>query len=112
GAGDLITEIQVANLQPSDRIVGAPGTYSTSGFVVFGGAGAFPSVGTLPGLNANSTYHPSGALDPDPLYIGILGQLGPLDNGNEVPEPASLALWGLVSAAGAAWGYRRRLVKA
>jgi hypothetical protein len=34
-------------------------------------------------------------------------------NGAEVPEPASLALWGLVSAAGAAWGYRRRrLVKA
>jgi hypothetical protein len=30
-------------------------------------------------------------------------------NANEqVPEPASLALWGLVSAAGAAYGYRRR----
>lgn len=29
-------------------------------------------------------------------------------NNAEVPEPASLALWGLVSAAGAAWGYRRR----
>lgn len=26
----------------------------------------------------------------------------------EVPEPASLAIWGLVSATGAAWSYRRR----
>jgi hypothetical protein len=31
-----------------------------------------------------------------------------LNGAAEVPEPASLALWGLVSAAGAVYGYRRR----
>jgi hypothetical protein len=42
----------------------------------------------------------------------IVGNAGVTAAGAEVPEPASLALWGLVSAAGAAYGYRRRrLVK-
>ncbi len=78
--------------------------------------------------SSNSLVHSWTLSDPADIISGIGGnrygwfdfnQFGPLAFDNslleltpasaaEVPEPASLALWGLVSAAGAAFGYRRR----
>ena len=85
-SGALIDEIQVANLQSSDRILDFA-TYALSGEVVFGnptGLNAKPSVGQLPGMNPQSTFATT-ALDPDPLYVGIISSLA-------VPEPATTFL--------------------
>ena len=84
----LIDEIQIANMQPGDRI-NTVGTFALSGPVVFsdpGGTLARPSVGNLLGMNPNSTFL-STAFDPDPLYIAVTGSL--------VPEPATGAMLGL-----------------
>ena len=84
----LIDELQIANLQPGDRI-NTVGTFALSGQVVFSDPNnnlARPSVGNLLGMNPNSTFI-STAFDPDPLYIAVTGSL--------VPEPASGAMLGL-----------------
>lgn len=85
-AGDMIFSIEIANLRPTDRI--GPG-----GLVNFAGVGAAPGF-------------PSGSYDPDPLYVGIVSQLAPAPA--EVPEPASLALWSLMGAAGLAYRWRKQ----
>jgi PEP-CTERM motif len=70
GAGELVSGLQIANLIAADTLNGASGTRQ----VFLGGGG-----GTPHGL-AN------GALDPDPLYVGITsGHL-------IVPEPSSILL--------------------
>lgn len=87
--GALIDEIQIANLRSADRI-NTVGTFALNGEVVFSdpsGTLARASVGNLAGLNASSTFA-SGGLDPDPLYVGIMGTL-------VVPEPTAAALCGL-----------------
>ncbi len=87
-AGALVDEIQVANLQSSDRL-NTVGSFALSGEVVFSdlsGTLAKPSVGALAGMNPASTFSDA-ALDPDPLYVGALSAV--------VPEPATGALLGL-----------------
>jgi len=70
--GEAIDQIQIANLVSGNTIAG-------DGSVLFGGGGSAHGFG-------------SGALDPDPLYVGILhGVDGPA----QIPEPASLALLGV-----------------
>ncbi|MCE9610741.1 MAG: hypothetical protein K8R23_11155 [Chthoniobacter sp.] len=86
--GTLIDQIQIANMMPTDRI-NTVGTFVQSGQVVFsdpGGTLAKPSVGTLPGMNPNSTFGATG-FDPDPIYIGVIGSV--------VPEPAGATLLAL-----------------
>jgi|688.fasta_scaffold351697_2 hypothetical protein len=81
----LIDQIQIANLQPGDRI-NTVGAFAASGQVVFSDPTntlARPSVGNLAGMNPNSTFA-AGAFDPDPLYIAITGSL--------IPEPTSAAM--------------------
>ena len=81
--GVLIDRIEIANMHSSDRI-NVLGTFASSGQVVFnypGVALAQASVGSLPGMNPNSTFG-SSALDPDPLYLAVLH--------NVVPEPAKI----------------------
>jgi hypothetical protein len=65
--GALIDLIELANLDDGDTI-------GTGGRVLFGPGGSGHGFG-------------SGALDPDPLYVGILHSLT-----QQIPEPASLAL--------------------
>jgi hypothetical protein len=81
--GELVSGLQIANLDDADTLDGASGTRE----VIFGGGG------TAHGL-AN------GALDPDPLYVGIT-------DGHLTPEPTSLvmAAFGMLGIAAAA---RRR----
>lgn len=86
--GTLIDEIQIANLQPGDRI-NTVGSFALSGQVVFSDPSntlARPSVGNLAGMNQNSTFSAS-AFDPDPLYVAVTGSL--------VPEPTTAAMLGL-----------------
>lgn len=90
--GQIAYSIEIANLISSDRIPGA-----TGGFVNFNGVG-------------QPTGFAGDALDPDPLYIGIIGNLALAVA--PVPEPASLAVWTLIGVVGAGVSYRRRKLAA
>lgn len=84
--GDMIFSIEIANLQPTDRL-------GPNGLVNFNGVGSVPPFS-------------SGSYDPDPLYVGIISQLAPAPA--EVPEPASLAVWSLMGVAGLAYRWRSK----
>jgi hypothetical protein len=76
--GDEVSGLQIANLVTADRLGGVSGTRPV---VVGGGSGAVHGFGT-------------GALDPDPLYVGI-------SEGHLIPEPTSclLAVFGAIGFA-------------
>ena len=73
---ELVTTIQIANLVAADTILGGD---ASAGFVAFDGSGLDHGFG-------------SGARDPDPLYLGVLG--------NVIPNPGVLALLGVAGLAG------------
>jgi len=75
--GGVIAAIQIANLIAADRVDGAG-----FGNVNFGG------VGNNPLSSAGGAVFGSGARDPDPLYVGILGTV------QVVPVPAAVWLFG------------------
>lgn len=75
--GGLISAIQFANLIAADRVDGAG-----LGNVNFAGSGNVPLV------SAGGVAFASGARDPDPLYVGILGTL------HVVPVPAAVWMFG------------------
>lgn len=77
---DAIQSIQIANLDDGDRVDGVDG----QGDVDFGGTGFMP-------LNSFGNTFGSTSFDPDPLYVGILGEL----TSATVPEPGTAALFGL-----------------
>lgn len=87
--GGSIISIQIANLVAADRVGGAG-----DGVVNFGG------VGNTPLVSAGGVAFASGARDPDPLYVGVLGTV------QVVPVPA--AVWLLGSALGVLGLARRR----
>jgi hypothetical protein len=82
--GALVTGIQIANLIAIDTLNGASGTRTVN---VGGGPGTAHGFG-------------SGALDPDPLYVGIA-------TGHLVPEPSTFALAAIGILAGMGVGLRR-----
>jgi len=88
--GGMIYSIEIANLQPTDRL-------GLDGLVNFNGVGSVPPFS-------------GGSYDPDPLYVGIISQLAPAPA--EVPEPASLAVWSLMGIAGLAYRWRRKKTNA
>lgn len=95
--GDLVSEIQVANMLSTDRIDGADGSAGTV---------RFDGVGNVAGFfNANNifTAFGSSAYDADPLYIGVLGQVV---GGQIIPLPTA-GFMGLAGMAGLAARRRR-----
>lgn len=76
--GGVIAAIQLANLIAADKVDGATG---------FGNVN-FAGVGFNPLTTASGVAFASGARDPDPLYIGILGTV------QVVPVPAAVWLFG------------------
>lgn len=75
--GGVISAIQIATLLAADRVDGAG-----SGNLNFGG------VGNAPLSSLGGVVFGSGARDPDPLYVGILGTV------QVVPVPAAVWLFG------------------
>lgn len=76
--GGLVAAIQLANLITADKVDGATG---------FGNVN-FAGVGFNPLTTASGVAFATGARDPDPLYIGILGTV------QVVPVPAAVWLFG------------------
>lgn len=78
GLGDVVVAIEIANMKPTDRL-NVAGAFAAAGEVVFSdpsGTLARPSIGSINGMNPSSTFG-SGAFDPDPVYLGIMGTLTP-----------------------------------
>jgi hypothetical protein len=86
--GGVIAAIQVATLLAADRVDGAG-----FGNMNFGG------VGNVPLSSLGGAVFGSGARDPDPLYVGVLGTV------QVVPVPAAVWLFG---AALGVLGFARR----
>jgi hypothetical protein len=91
-AGDAIDLIQIANLIAADRIVGTI-THSASGQDYGIGQVVFDGSSTVkPDPGAFASFRDSGygssTLDPDVLYVGMLGS-------TLIPEPGTLALAGI-----------------
>jgi uncharacterized protein (TIGR03382 family) len=101
--GDEIDLIQIANLTDADRIAGTV-THTSGvnsfgeGRVVFDGSSTVrPDAGAF-AVSYRDTGFGSNTLDPDPLYVGMLG--------SEIPEPGTVVMaW--LAIAGLS-GVRRR----
>jgi hypothetical protein len=87
--GDEIDLIQIANLMDADRIAGSVthtfgGNSFGEGRVVFDGSSTVrPDAGAY-AVSYRDTGFGNATLDPDPLYVGVLG--------SEIPEPGTLAM--------------------
>ena len=89
--GGLIAAIQIATMLAGDRVDGA-------GF----GNVNFSGVGNAPLLQLGGAGFASSALDPDPVYVGILGTV-------VAPVPVPAAAWFMGSALGLLAVARRRV---
>jgi hypothetical protein len=100
--GDEIDLIQIANLTAADRIVGVTthsfgGQDFAEGRVVFDGSSPVkPDAGAF--ASFRDTGYGNSTLDPDPIYVGMLGSI--------VPEPGTAVLLALAMLGLA--GFRRR----
>jgi hypothetical protein len=90
-----VAAILIANMRTTDKVDGADG----QGTVNFAGAGFAPAP-------RSGAFGVPGSFDPDPLYVGILGNVSDAAP-SQVPLPAALPLL-LGGLAGMGWLARRR----